>query len=79
MTNKFIDDGGHAFPQSIAISPSGVVCRSSYDGEGMSLRDYFAGQALAGMIGHTNAENDVLAKTSFEVADAMLKARRGKT
>jgi hypothetical protein len=49
----------------------------------MSLRDYFAGQALAGMIGNSNAEQmdksmsgeDALARAAYVVADAMLKER----
>ncbi len=46
----------------------------------MPLRDYFAGQALAGMLTRTDVLNcdqavDV-ARDAYLVADAMLKARR---
>jgi hypothetical protein len=70
-------DGGPAFPtRSINVT------------KGMSLRDYFAGQALAG----TMARDDVkanseevmpelqqfLAKHCYAMADAMLAARSAK-
>lgn len=46
---------------------------------GISLRDYFAGQALSGGLASTSASDaimlDKLAKYSFAVADAMLAAR----
>ena len=44
---------------------------------GMTLRDYFAGQALQGMyakLGNT-VTGDVRAKNCYEMADAMLKER----
>lgn len=45
--------------------------------QGMSLRDYFAGQALAGFCADPNnsGDHDLHAKCSYERADAMLKAR----
>lgn len=47
--------------------------------EGMSLRDYFAGQALAGLLSRQVVQGDVTAYVaavwSYEYADAMLKAR----
>lgn len=44
---------------------------------GMSLRDYFAGQALAGMLANStnHANGEQFAAMSYGVADAMLKAR----
>jgi hypothetical protein len=50
----------------------------------MELRDWFAGQALAGMLTyynehrgdyHTNATCEVAAKDAYQWADAMLKQR----
>jgi len=63
-----IDDGSPAFP----------ILRS--DQAGMSLRDWFAGQALAGLCasqwgGLQRVETFV--ERSLEMADAMLKARKG--
>jgi hypothetical protein len=54
-----------------------------YVSEGMTLRDYFAGQALAGMlINYTTQKFGVgeqtCAKGAYEFADAMLAAREGK-
>lgn len=74
------NDGGHAFPN---ITPDMNVD----GGPGMSLRDWFAGQALpvvfAQVISDLNRENgdqagsprDEIAQRAFAMADAMLKAR----
>lgn len=43
---------------------------------GMSLRDYFAASALTGLIAHVPA--DRVAQISYEVADAMLAARKNE-
>jgi hypothetical protein len=59
--------GGPAFPTQVA----------SY--EGMTLRDYFAAKAMQGLlsrIGHDKINvHDVLAQRTYQIADAMLKAR----
>ena len=54
----------------------------------MSLRDYFAGQALAGLIaqpwhpemgGAPGIEtNEILAKWAYRIADAMIAAREAE-
>jgi len=56
------DHGGPAFPM-----PQGGR-------GGMTLRDYFAGQVLAGL-GDAIGQVDV-AKVAYLVADAMIKARK---
>lgn len=75
-----INDGGPAFPSGPAL-PFGD---GMHEGEaGMSLRDWFAGQALAqGMAvlvasSHNLNEYQLgqLAKTAYFAADAMLAAR----
>lgn len=47
---------------------------------GMTLRDYFAGQALTGLVlskgGPYAASKDDFAKESYWLADAMLEARK---
>jgi len=50
--------------------------------QGMDLRDYFAGQALVGLIarmaceyGNMNKPNSENAKDAYELADAMMKQR----
>ena len=44
---------------------------------GMTLRDYFAGQALAGLCANPGGDCDAetMANVSYSLADAMLKAR----
>jgi len=46
---------------------------------GMTLRDYFAGQALAGMLAHgvSHEGEAVAAEVAYSYADDMLKARGG--
>lgn len=63
-----INDGGPAFPTHGTM---GEVVQ-----EGMSLRDYFAGQVIghfAGMGGGAYVEDAALA---YQIADAMLAARK---
>ena len=64
-------DGGPAFPRA--------ATRYSYDLVGMSLRDWFAGQALNGWLASTpeesTADAPLAAKVSYEYADAMLAER----
>jgi len=43
------------------------------DIKGMTLRDYFAGQAM--LRTSVGASYEQLAKTAYEIADAMLEAR----
>jgi hypothetical protein len=68
-------NGGPAFPYS-ALSPDGPAVYK--DCEGMTLRDYFAAKAMVADIGAAtgNINVDALCKWSYEVADAMLKARK---
>ena len=59
------NDGGPAFP-------------GPYGSDGMSLRDWFAGQALAGLLSQEGVEAspETDAAWAYKVADAMLAARR---
>jgi hypothetical protein len=44
--------------------------------DGMTLRDYFAGQALAGIMAATTVcDPEAVASRAYVVADAMLKER----
>lgn len=64
-------DGGEAFP--VAYGPDGTP---GY-GAGMTLRDYFAGQALTGVLAsdiRVTHEMDI-AKDAYLLADAMLQVR----
>lgn len=77
MTKR--EDGGPAFPQS-DLSSYGMG-PSEINNGGMSLRDWFSGQALAGVLASKTFSNsgpgfeDFIATYAFNVADAMLKAR----
>ena len=61
------NDGGAAFPVM-------------YVSEGMSLRDYFAGQALAGIMAGNYTSNSLkwVPGEAYALADAMLAARERK-
>lgn len=67
-----INDGGQAFP----THPSLYSSADQHLAQGMSLRDWFAGQAMAAFIRRAASKDDWvrLAPTSYEVADAMLAA-----
>lgn len=60
-------------------SGDGPLCQHTPNSAGMTLRDYFAGQAIAGSdfmncTGWTHLE---LARNAYSLADAMLAARKG--
>ena len=65
-----IIDGGPAF--------ANLGFSSDRNFNGMSLRDYFAGQALAGMLSKQFGTMEENAHDAYFVADAMLKARAAK-
>ena len=54
--------------------------RSHYSNPGMSLRDYFAAQALAGLCANlSNTDHAAtMAERAYKHADAMLEAREEK-
>ena len=65
-----LEDGGPAFPRAAS--------ELNYDAEGMSLRDWFAGQALAGLLasGPYDCGPSGIAHDAYQIADAMLTARK---
>lgn len=71
-------NGGPAFPASLYKLENGQ--ESSVPHEGMTLRDYFAGQALAAMPAEilTEEPDSVVAKASYKLADAMIAEREAK-
>ncbi len=64
-----MNDGGQAFPRA------GDELADAVDG--MSLRDWFAGQALAGILSNrcNHASDGLAANWSYVIADAMLAER----
>ena len=72
-----INDGGPAFPIS-NDNVIDVVLKSDLNPMGMTLRDWFAGQALNGWVMGLNFDDDIPDKVSsiaYKFADAMLKER----
>jgi hypothetical protein len=76
------DTGGAAFPQPMTMDMEGNFHtpreKSELD-QGITIRDYFAGQALVSRQYHPseNLNKELAAKWCYEIADAML-AERGK-
>ncbi len=68
------DDGGPVFPQrDLQPHEAGVFY------EGMSLRQWYAGQALIGTCLHSDAYHwspERIAERAHRIADALLKARK---
>jgi hypothetical protein len=90
MTHK--DNGGPAFPGETVVR-TGVHGTKRVNNSGMSLRDYFAGQALGALIrkapffdrdGEFGKPIDMLqfkadmSASAYAYADAMLSAREAK-
>ena len=82
MSGDRKENGGPAFPN---VPPDPQYTKWE---EGMTLRDYFAGQIATGLTGsqpfilrmldeHKNGQvSDAIAFTAYDIADAMLKARK---
>ncbi len=83
MANKLYDQlqdlfkhGGAAFPFSINNGDDGRI-----HWPGMTMRNYFAAQALNGLLAGMTSRGDAVrwdavAAQSYEAADAMLEARK---
>lgn len=73
-----IDNGGPAFPHLDLYAGAGNSQPTPTQYNGMSLRDYFAGQALAGYLAHPDSEINMtfVAKWAYQYADAMLAERQ---
>jgi hypothetical protein len=74
------DDGGPVFPSGLKFTDD---YNASHAERGMSLRDWFAGQALAGILANLNhmigtTTYAQIGKDSYIFADAMLSARKGE-
>jgi hypothetical protein len=76
-----VNDGGPAFPNSRIGTCDGET--AGIDCNGMSLRDWFAGRAMQGLIA-SNDEGagdriDEVPGYAYAIADAMLRAREQST
>jgi len=70
MTTK--DDGGPAFPRNERYADGDLAVAH----QGMTLRDWFAGQALAGVLANSNDDySEPPAKWAYAIADAMIAER----
>ncbi len=62
-----------AFPKPMTLAGDHIVENSN---QGMSLRDYFAGQALLADLGSNLVVAQAIASASYLIADAMLAERQ---
>ena len=64
-----------AAPLSVASSPMGDVVTSDYyeAGIGLTKREYFAGQALAGLSVDSDLRYEQVAEYAVKIADEVLK------
>jgi hypothetical protein len=79
------DDGGPAFPGGLfrTVQRVGEEPRDIPAGpQGMSLRDWFAGQALVGLLSSDREEEQISFSgyvfMAYDIADEMLAARKAK-
>lgn len=69
MKNK-LESEAAAFPFEHKFMDGTMASR------GMTLRDYFAAKALPSLVSLTSLTDDDVAKQAYEIADAMIKARK---
>ncbi len=74
---KAKNDGGPVFPCGWTDYDSDDNAVDEGESTGMSLRDWFAGQAMQGMLAnpYLAGTKDDVARHSYGFADAMIKAR----
>lgn len=74
-----MNDGGPAFPRPRSVDGSGHYDVAIPAQEGMTLRDWFAGQVLANSVlapYHNSGWNEYsVARNAYALADAMIKER----
>lgn len=68
----------YAFPMIGEVNASNPDERFAVYNRGMTLRDYFAGQALIGMAECEHLTTQQITRIAYEVADGMLEARQGR-
>jgi hypothetical protein len=93
MEAKKIEDGGPAFPEVFTDleGKGGAYHSNTYSAGGMTLRDWFAGQALAGLMANpnvvgynancgwslVNCKPEDVANVALGLGSAMIAARKG--
>jgi len=72
-----MNDGGPAFPENATRTDSnGSTDGIAQDKPGMTLRDYFAGQAISGIVSFENQQQCYTAvRAAYNIADLMLFER----
>lgn len=82
MNTPQINDGGPAFPRTKSTGYLGSSVTEIISIGGMSLRDWFAGQAMTAIIGSIYCTPETgfkeVSGRAYAQADAMLKAREVK-
>ena len=76
-----IDNGGPAFPLNMppVYREHATPCYEAQAGaSGMTLRDWFAGQAIVGLANQNELKDKDLARFAYVLADEMLSARKNK-
>lgn len=70
-------NGGPAFPMPYSTDAHDAPCNVTMANEGMSLRDWFAGQVLVAVAGRADSVRSVegVARVAYAIADEMLKMR----
>ena len=71
-----VDDGGPAFPFGQVSEATGQPINGFFN-PGMTLRDWFAGMALAGLLANPSLGDDSAPTYAFFLADAMIAAGKG--
>lgn len=64
-----------AFPWLEKLDSTDPYTMNPVSHGGMDLRDYFAAKAMQLYVGEGNTDKESVARWSYEIADAMMKAR----
>lgn len=64
-----------AFPWLEKLDSTDPAVMNPVSHGGMDLRDYFAAKAMQLYVGEGNKDKESVARWSYEIADAMMKAR----
>ena len=75
MSKKLPNDGGSAFPRPYSTNPhpwdDEQVAEDVLEQEGMTLREYYAGQAMLGLLS-SDIEGRLVTELAVERADSLI-------